>query len=441
GQFVAYTRETGADLELLVQDLGGGEPIVLLDSLALVWRTRWSEDSARLLFGGRRRTKFHIYITPRLGGSVRRFETHSLFDWFPDSKRIAAAAGVTQKEVTFLDVATGKATSDTVSLNFPFNRLNDLDLSPDGDRLLVLVKLEDGSDEIWTIGSEGEADPKWVVGGRKLLTPRWAPTGASIYYVVPSGAVQSLWKVDVDQLSGDVRGEPVVVLSGITGLVGDMFTFSVSADGKLAYARNLVDKDLWLLSANEKQRDGEVVSTQLTTGTAFDDWPSISPDGREVAFVRVAGEASNVFIMPIEGGSARQVTFMDSECYFPVWSPDGREIAFISHERGTYQVWKISKDGGGAEVFEKTRAGEDRRMAWAPGKNILYADASQLNLMVLNPDTGDESPLVENADVGFLGIDAAISPDGTRVAVHWNRKTKDQTGIWIISLDDSSKSM
>jgi predicted AlkP superfamily pyrophosphatase or phosphodiesterase len=101
--------------------------------------------------------------------------------------------------------------------------------------------------------------------------------------------------------------------------------------------------------------------------------------------------------MPIDGGPPRQVTFMNSECYCPVWSPDGRELAFISFEGGTYQVWTVGSGGGAAEVFENTRVGESRRLAWAPGKNILYAGVGNRNLMLLDPHTGNESPLVENA--------------------------------------------
>lgn len=37
----------------------------------------------------------------------------------------------------------------------------------------------------------------------------------------------------------------------------------------------------------------------------MDDWPSVSPDGQQIAFIRVMGEASNVFVMPIEGGATR----------------------------------------------------------------------------------------------------------------------------------------
>jgi Tol biopolymer transport system component len=434
-------------MELLVRDIGGGEPVLLLDSLGAVWDARWSDDSARIAVAGFRVIghelyERHIFVIPRLGGSVRRLDPYLPIDWSPDGRRIAVCKG-RWKKISFVDVATGKATEDSVKLDLPFTWIADMDWSPGGDRFLVRVHVEDGNEEIWTIGTHGDVDPKRVAKGRMLLAPRWSNAGESIYYVVPTGAVQSLWRVGVDKRSGESAGEPRLLMSGIAGL-GERLVFS--SGGSLTYARHLVDKDLWRISTSEAREAGETASTQLTRGTAMDDWPSISPDGRQIAFVRVTGEVSNVFTVPIDGGAARQVTFMDSPCQSPVWSPDGLEIAFCSYEEGTYKLWKVSAVGGAADVFENTSTEENSRIAWAPGMNILYYPTGvNSGLRILDPDTGDESWLVERAmarqvGTGFSG-EAIISPDGSRVAVHWLRKSRGETGIWVISQEDSSHAL
>jgi serine/threonine protein kinase/WD40 repeat protein len=433
GQFVVYIRETETQKELLVRDVGGGEPIVLMDSLVSVWEVRWSPDSARLLVAGRTTRDRHIYIIPRLGGSIRRLEYYYLADWSPDGRRLAVGRDI-WKKLSFIDVSTGKVESDSLTLEFPFLWIQTFDWSPSGERFLVGVQLEDGSDEIWTIGIDG-GDPRRVVQGRQLGFPHWASSGESIYYVVPTGAVRALWRVRIDPRSGDVKGEPVIVLGGITG----NGSLAFSNDGKwMTYGRHIRDKDLWLVSTDENQGEGEPVSTQLTTGTARDDWPSVSPDGREIAFVRVKGEASNVFIMPIKGGAVRQVTFMNSACFFPVWSPDGRDIAFTSFESGTSQVWKVGAKGGAADVFENTRVGSSCQLTWAPGESILYQKVGNHNFMILDPESGDESPLVANEDVGWIYF-PVVSSDGTRVAVRWTRPATDDSGLWIVSMVDSSQ--
>ena len=408
---------------------------MLLDGFIFLYSLRWSPDSSRLLIAATRANdEEHIYIISRLGGSVHRLEYFPFVAWSSDGSRLAAT-WYPWKKIVFIDVSTGKVEADSLNLEFSFTYLNDLDWSPDGNRLLVHVILaEEGVQEIWTTRVNG-SDPVRVARERELSSPRWSPSGESIYYVIPTGVIQALWKVGVDPGSGEVTNKPVIVLSGMTGLGPLAFTSDCK---RLTYARHIDEKGLWLFQTDMNQEEAEPISRRLITGTALDDWPSVSPDGREIAFVRVTGEASNVFVVPIEGGPARQVIFMDSECFSPVWSPDGQEIAFVSYESGKDQVWKVSAKGGAATVFENTRIGQDHQLSWAPYESILYSPPDGHNIMILDPDSGDESPLLETEDIGWLSSPQG-SPDGKSVAVAWNPRKKDMDGLWIISMVDSAQ--
>jgi len=75
-------------------------------------------------------------------------------------------------------------------------------------------------------------------------------------------------------------------------------------------------------------------------------------------------------------------------------------------------------------------------LAWAPGPNILYPTSGARNFNVLNPDTGEETPLVEK-DSELELYDAQYSPDGKKVVVLGNRPP--DYGLWVISLEDSSQ--
>jgi len=430
GQFVAYFRVKGNQKQILVRDIAGGEPVVAFEGFGGYYSLRWSPDGSELLaalFTPDREK--HIYIAPRLGGSVRRLDYYPYVAWSPDGLRLAVSA-MPWKKIAFIDVSTGKVEPDVLELDFPYVFLNDLDWSRHGNRLLVHVRMEDSAEEIWTIGLDG-GDPARVARGRQLLSPRWAPSGEAVYYGIPKGATQALWRVGVDPESGRITEKPAVIISGMTGLGRLSFT----TDGKkLAYARHIVDRDLWVFSTHEGE-DGKSTSRRLTIGTAVDDWPSVSPDGREVALVRATGEASNIFIVPIDDGTATQITFMNSECYNPVWSPDGQRIAFVSYEGGKYQLWKVSRRGGAAEVFENTRCDQNPALIWAPGDDILYRTPEGRDFIILDPDTGDESRLTGNDSLGWMDR-AAMSPDKKRVATGWNRPGG---GIWIVSLVDSSQ--
>ncbi len=80
----------------------------------------------------------------------------------------------------------------------------------------------------------------------------------------------------------------------------------------------------------------------LTFGRRSDRAPVIAPDGRRVAFVRAAEPgaapgaaadddgAGQVWVMPLDGGEARQVTRLDRGAEDPRWSPDGRHLLVTS---------------------------------------------------------------------------------------------------------------
>lgn len=83
--------------------------------------------------------------------------------------------------------------------------------------------------------------------------------------------------------------------------------------------------------------DVDALPRQLTFGDRRDSSPVISPDGARLAFVR-AGEsgsdddddASQVWVLPLDGGEARQVTSLERGADRPRWSPDGRSLVVES---------------------------------------------------------------------------------------------------------------
>ena len=85
----------------------------------------------------------------------------------------------------------------------------------------------------------------------------------------------------------------------------------------------------------------------------------ISPDGRHVVYSlqridpKTHKEFANLWVVPTEGGPARQFTYGDQLDRRPKWSPDGSQIAFSSTRvrGGVLQVFTIGVDGGEAVSF------------------------------------------------------------------------------------------
>ena len=57
---------------------------------------------------------------------------------------------------------------------------------------------------------------------------------------------------------------------------------------------------------------------------------SWTPDGKWLAFARTSGDSAGIHLLPIEGGSSRQLTFPKAPARdsYPIISPDGRQLAY-----------------------------------------------------------------------------------------------------------------
>ena len=99
--------------------------------------------------------------------------------------------------------------------------------------------------------------------------------------------------------------------------------------------------------------------------------------------------AADLFIMPITGGSPRQLTSLDAFSLTGVWSPDGRRIVFASTRGGTPRVWTIDAGGGAARALSSGDLSDSFDVAWPEASRILYQQAGNRNYYELDPDTGD----------------------------------------------------
>ena len=86
------------------------------------------------------------------------------------------------------------------------------------------------------------------------------------------------------------------------------------------------DTSLWIVGT-----DGKAPARRLTGGTR-DTTPRWSPDGSRLAFVRVADkdgrmQPPQIYVIAMAGGESRAVTDIPRGAGNPAWSHDGRTIA------------------------------------------------------------------------------------------------------------------
>src|SRR4029077_4074313 len=195
---------------------------------------------------------------------------------------------------------------------------------------------------------------------------------------------------------------------------------------------------------------------QITNGPNEDDSPAWSPDGRQIAFVSVHSDVSDIFVMNVDGSNVRQVTRELGQNIHPIWSTDGSRILFnttyfagrpqneektsdgkrvIGEKRDDFiDLATIRPDGSGLQRI--TRGGGYTYASFSPdGMSILHrrqqGEVSQVFLM--NADgSGDHNLSGASSTDGW----PAWSPDGKRIV--FSRPVENGFQIFVMNRDGCS---
>jgi Tol biopolymer transport system component len=440
GQYIAFvTGLLRGGYGVIVQDMAGGQQLQIFEA-KWVRSLRWSPNGSEMLVSGSSvGDQVRTFLVPRLGGATRPLPYHPFVAWSPDGASFAGTS-LPAKQIWFTDTSTGNTSS--IQLSGSFVWVYDLDWSPTGNLLAFRTSDEKERHAIWTISTDGSREQVVVESAGALYSPRFSPEGDAIYYLSEREQTRELWKIPVDTDTGKAYGKPSLLMPGLQA--GDHI--AISRDGAhMAYTREMSHSNLWLVERETPA--GSLRTIPLTSGTLQHGAPALSPDGDRIAFARGSATKTNIFVMSLDDGRLQQLTYLDTDNWHPVWSPNGRQIAFGSAQGGVPRVWRIGLRGEAARPFESSN--QSRDLAWAPGSRILYQRQGNSNFHFIDPETEDETPLIDES----AGTDAAsdplmffswmfspeYSPDGDLVAI--NCRCPDGEGIWIVSVENGSRSL
>jgi serine/threonine protein kinase len=188
-------------------------------------------------------------------------------------------------------------------------------VSPDG-RHVFFDSWRNGDDNIWRIGIDG-SDARPITKGVYDTWPRCSPDGKWVFYESFSSGKTEIWMVGSDggapvQWKGKLPFRPAISPDGkrVAGFDYDVFTHGdnlkvVSFDG------------------GEPEKTF-VLPPGRNYNTSNIRW---TPDGQALTYRETQGGVSNIWIQPLAGGPARQLTNFTTDYIWDFdWTPDNRLI-------------------------------------------------------------------------------------------------------------------
>ncbi len=266
--------------------------------------------------------------------------------------------------------------------------------------------------------------------------PAWSPDGRSIAFMRISETKGEIFIVPA-------LGGPERKLQTTRGAIPfPIWRFvSWSPDGRLlAFADQGPDEGpyaIFLVSVESLERRKLSAPPAEYLG---DSYPVFSPDGKTLAFVRVASlSLGDIYLLSVAGGEPRRLTFGNPHTHGLDWTPDGSEIIYSSFLASAPSLWRISTSGGaperlavgGENASNPSISGQRHRLAYQQG----VSDSNIWRIDVQGSTGGNRSAAKLIASTRWES-DPQFSPDGKKITFCSDRSGSIE--IWICDSDGSN---
>ncbi len=144
--------------------------------------------------------------------------------------------------------------------------------------------------------------------------------------------------------------------------------------------------------------------------------PAVSPDGNQIA----VGIMGDIWVIPIDGGEASQVTRGDGWDAHPAWSPDGRFLAYAHQRPGRSELVVRSLASGGARTVLSTEHSIGQ-IVFHPTRNRVFflrdVNQHEAHVWSVRTEGSDLQQITFGANMAEWSF--AILPAGDELALEW----------------------
>jgi len=293
-------RDGSNKTKLIGREMIGGLP---MDKPAV------SPDGTRIAFsagyyieGGKNpRAEVAIYIFDLISGTFRQITPTGAYyenpSWAPDGKKLAF------QSAPFIEISPG--------------------MWGPGNWSIFVADLETGEIKKLTDGE----DPCWSPDGKRIVFS--GDRGESLYIINADGSNRTLListplQIRIKRDLTVVRGGGPITAGGeyiASGTMVEAFQPCWFPDGKkIAFVSWFIQTDIFVINIDDGSL--RLISwheDEFIRPWAKDEWPRVSPDGKEIVFMSTAYGGWNIYVVKLETGEIKRLTSDGGE--YPSLSP------------------------------------------------------------------------------------------------------------------------
>jgi len=459
GERIAYVSNEAGNMDIYVVGVQGGNPLNLTHSPSSDYNPEWFPDGSSIAFVSDRNGEDSIWKIGQFGGSAILLISNAYSPAISsDGKEIAFSRAGLRGELRIAVASLSDPSKVTVLTGDKDGQSDHCDpaWSPDGSKICYSARRN-----LWVVPSAGGKAWPLTTDEELDCEPVWSPNGKHVYFSSYREGTLALWRVSAK------GGKSQRVTTG----VGQDGGPSISSDGKrLTYYTMVTERDVLIRdldSARETRLPGlsggkmpaiapdnsKIVFTSDRWGHKNDLWiqpldslasgaseparltdqpgnashPAFSPDGKWIAYYRIIGKESDIWVVSCSGGQPVRFTRDPALDIHPTWSPDGSQLAFASNRGGNYNIWVAPvRDGectGSPTQITRREMGAFAP-SWSPdGELIAFVGAgpSGPEIWVI-PSDGSSSPRQVTQGAGALRVRWEPSGKSLLVSGKWGQK-------------------